>query len=417
MIKSKMSLRLGLMMALTFLLGLRNARDLMDFLPFAALAPQIVMVAIIAIVTLFSVVLLRSFGRGVPRGTGLKYFMPLIVVIMLKYLFLFLMSPDAFINDMGMGSPTGYFESNFSEFCLFTLVIFPAIIVLLYVRDFHELALVNLALVAGCAVAPIVSFIFFPEMIGSRDSHVGVAIFTGGFWNSSVIGLVVTLWTSLSLRKYYSRKQAALLLTLLAFITTGALVGLSRTAFICLGSSCVTYFLFSKAFLKKAAVAALVIASVFIVLRSFDTVAVNLEKRLTTESNLKEDPRMGIWKDYSEHLLDFLAFGVWMKQYKSYSTTGYGPHSIYLNWLVRFGVPGLLAFFWLLSGLVLSAFRIGKFISRERMAMTVAWLVAYLALSSYNEAGFIEPGVYLVMSFILIQARFATVQYLRSNPA
>jgi len=375
------------------------------------------MFLIFGIIGLFSFAFLRSLLTGVPSESGLKSFVPVMIVIALKYLLLFILDPGEFMTGLGMAAPGGFFVSNLMDMFQFGIIFLPAIMFLLYSRDFYELSMINLSLVIGCSVAPAVGFVFFPEMIGTRETNVGGISFSGSFWNSSVIGVVATLWSSLSLWEHYSRGKKWSLIALLTFIVLGAMVGLSRTAFVCLGGSFMAYLSVSKGFFKKTGVAVVILAGLFVFFKSFDAVTVNLEKRMAHESDLKEDSRVRLWKDYYEHLPEFFAFGVWKEGYRSYSTEGKGPHSIYLNWLARFGIFGLAAFFWLLFGLVRSTLRMCKLFSRDKMAMTAAWIISYLALGSYNESGFMEPCFYAVMAFIFVQVRLGVAQSRTENIA
>ena len=272
------------------------------------------------------------------------------------------------------------------------------------IRNTRELAGINFYLVLGCAVAPAIGFIFFPNMVGTRVAVVEGVSFSGGFWNSSIVGMVTTFWFSLCLMEYYFKKQAVLLWLLLGVIIMGALVGLSRTAFVSLGSSLLVYFFLSRSFSKRIWLLLLFLAVSILILRNFDLVLYNMQSRLGQHSNLLNESRILIWQDYLAHISEYWMFGVSTEGYRVFSMEYMGPHSIFLNWLVRFGIVGLLGFLWLLYGVFLSVKKIRVYFSRERYARVMAWTVSYITLVAYNETGFQVPSLYAIFAFIFVLA-------------
>jgi len=333
------------------------------------------------------------------RKRILKFILPVFFLVLIKHFSLFLTSSGRYTTDFTPG------DSYFIELLFFLIIFLSMIIFVCNIRNIRELLVLNFALVLGCAIAPTVDLIFFPHLIGTRvTSEAGVSV-PGGFWNFAVIGVVTTFWFSFCLMGYYSKKQRVLLWVLLGVIILGSFVGLSRTVLISLGLSSLTYLFLSKNLPKKIYFLLFILVGFVVFDHYFGFVLSNLQSRISEyEGGFYDSSRVDIWKEYLSHISEYWLFGSSPEGHRFFCQDRSGPHSIFLNWFVRFGVAGLLAFLWLLLGVFESVIKIGKYLSREKYARIMAWVISYITLVAYNKSGFLTPSLYTMFAFIFVLA-------------
>src|SRR5699024_5964473 len=88
----------------------------------------------------------------------------------------------------------------------------------------------------------------------------------------------------------------------------------------------------------------------------FPEVTENLTKRLDETSSIQEESRFRIWKEYTQHLSNYFILGEVTGDYKKFSSTDQGPHSVIFKWLTHYGILGLIGFVLLVFGTIKSIY-------------------------------------------------------------
>lgn len=245
----------------------------------------------------------------------------------------------------------------------------------------------------------IVPLVLYPNMIGIRATFSLNSIFWGGFWNPILISFVSTGWIFIGFitkeTKFITKFFFSSLFLITWFVS---FAGLSRTSLIILPLSLLVYS-FSMGKFKNIfnSLISLSIIGLFIYI-FFNTVFTNFLDLLSVKE-LANESRFFIWDEYLSFIDEYWLFGT-TKYYRLYSSSGAGPHSIFLNWFVQYGIIGLLFYLFLLSGIIKS---IKKFKSSNRhlYSSLLSWLVTYLILVSINQTGFVTVSLYITMALII----------------
>ena len=337
-----------------------------------------------------------------------KYWKPLIIIILLKYIIIFSQILYSFLinkltSDVQTLSLAANYPINSHVNNLIKFIINFTMIAILTTRidNFCKLNLSISAFGLGCAIAPIIGLIFFPNLIGRRISYVNGIFFAGSFWNASVIAFVSSGWLLISTLKNIEKpfgKFINLFLAVIMFV--GGIAGLSRAIVVSGFISMLIYVICLKDIKKLFKIIAILIILVLIIQSQFGIIFENFKLRLQKKGDIRNEGRIKIWKDYLEDIKTFFILGEPVEGYKVFSKTGKGPHSILLNWWSQFGVFAVLAFIWFMCGVWKSASYIYKNMTIQQGAAIFAWLFGYLSLAMINETGYRELPFYAAMGII-----------------
>lgn len=380
---------------LMFLVGLQNSGPYLSYMGYSTFN-KIMLVGFYILLGFMFVITVLNFlykKKGIIfTHASFQYWLLLVIAVAFKFVVLFTQSPFSF---MPGGSNFSYFLTHISNLVLMIVVI----------KNVHnDVCLKNViwSFGIGAAFSAIIPLLFFPEMIGSRISSINNFMFSGAFWNSAVISLMSVGWLLIALfvsEKSKLKKVFSLgIFLLLAF---ASLSGLSRATLLSIIISVLIYLLFSKNFVRYIKTIGIITLLIIISIIYFQDVISNFEKRLDGGINISEESRVEIWKDYIEDVPDYFLLGEVSGDYKKYSITRHGPHSVVLNWITQFGLLGLLGFIMLLLGILKSIKLIKIKLSTDVAATLYAWLAAYLSIAMVNETGFKELSLYGGMGIIL----------------
>ncbi|MBF0331918.1 MAG: hypothetical protein HQL17_08290 [Candidatus Omnitrophica bacterium] len=398
---SRRLLQERILVILAFLIGAIASKDYLYLLGLGDISRLLVFV----ILMLLGLGLLISWSdKGVSDFLGFHRFIIFVAgLIVLKYLMLCFESPD-----MVFGGSSSKFTSSafvyeqvswFEDMYYLFMALTSMYLAVRWINTFQAYLKTVFALLCGSALAPAIGLIFFSYNIGSRVVVVDGVNFAGGFWNSSVIGFTSVYWLAFTLqRKGFYKKW--LVLSLAFLLLFGALFGLSRSIFVAFGIAGLVYCWNIKSAMKKLLFISLFIIVAGVFVYYFSSVFTLLQGRMG-RTVLSDELRVVIWGEYLEHFLEYGLFGCSVLGYKHYSTGGYGPHSIFINWMVHFGVLGLGVFTYLLWLVHQALHQIRKNLSSDIYAAVLAWLVSYLCLVSWDETGFTTVSFYLAIGLVL----------------
>jgi len=351
-----------------------------------------------------------------------KYFLPLILIVSLKYFSFFVEDPSVFLPDapalqsqiVGVNYaeiPVGVYFTQTKKFLLNFLVMS---VMALGLRSIKSIKMASLVLGSGCALAIIIPLVFFYDTIGSREAvYFGIA-FAGGIWNSGIIALMSSGWLLIGIATDIKiprliRRAATIMVIVIIF---GCIAGLSRSAILAISVSALFYLAYSRN-IKNAGKLLFVFSFVFaIVILYWPGVIPGYQDRLIHSTGLLKDAsRLLIWEEYIKTAHKYFLFGAPINGYIQFSGyTGRPPHSVILYLLVQFGVFGLGAFLWLLIGLFRSAKNVSRYVSKNQSHILLAWMVCYLTVSMINQTGFMELPLYGAIGIILAWGNVALKQ-------
>ena len=399
-----------LLSVLLFLIACLNAKSAFYLLHVSLLSKLVT--ALIFFVLGIAFIFKKKLMMFNKRRKLLWYVLPLISVFLFKYASLYISSPSMFLDE-GMqlreSIPADSYQhkQDYVADLIYFSIIFPAMVFLVVgIDNIKQLELACFYLTMGGAVYPLIGVVFFPYMIGSRAVALNGVGLSGGFWNPAVVAFVTSFWLMVALWEYSSFKRRGVAFFSLLLILLGSLVGLSRSAGLCVLGSLLGYLFFSKNFKKKIYAFVFIFFGAILFIHFFDVVIHNFQVRLEVQG-FRSDSRIHIWQDYWANIGQYWLAGAGAEGFKFYSADNMSPHSIFLSWLVRTGILGLLAFLWFLYGVFLSVIKVGVYLSREKFAMLIAWLVSYMGLVSFNNTGFITPSFYMALCLILVWGELA----------
>src|SRR5699024_6580384 len=126
----------------------------------------------------------------------------------------------------------------------------------------------------------------------------------------------------------------------------GSFAGLSRSFFLLTVISIAVYVMTSKN-IKNSIRLLLFMVVAFLSITLIMPEAVNgiITRVFETFGNLSEEERLIIWKSYLSNFSSYFLQGA-MGDYLDYgtATVTFGTHSVFLNWLVQYGIVGITAF-------------------------------------------------------------------------
>lgn len=384
-----------LIVILAFFAGIYNIRKYMPLLGVAFMENVIVLLFSLFVILNISLIYIQACMRDNREYFMRRYWIPLLVVVLFKFLLWFVEDPR-------------YFLTNHSSFALG--IVLNLTLVWIFATRIGSLVRLKqcvLALGVGCSTAPIIGLFSFPFLIGSRPQWVRGHYISGGFWNPSVVGFVSSAWllvASITVEPSKHHKRFSITMSLLMCV--GGLAGLSRaTLLVALVS--VAWYLFRSKNIKTIAAVGL-ISALFLALMFglFGTVVENLVSRVNI-AEIGNEARVKIWISYLSNLNRFFLVGAPIDGHKVFSNHYQDPHSILLNWWSIFGIFGLLGFIWLMWGLTKSSRKVAIYLNHKQGLGIATWIVSYLSLALINQTGFSDPSFYAAMGLILAWGNIA----------
>lgn len=254
------------------------------------------------------------------------YWFIIIIAIFLKMMILFIQFP----TKMFFGGSNVSFTITFLSIATLIIIITNG----LYDLKFIKMSIWSLGI--GLIISSVIPLLFYPEMIGRREGIVNGYEFSGGFWNSGVIGFLSVGWLliALSINEKSKIKRIILYGMFFLFALTG-LAGLSRALILSIVFSILIYLVIAnklKQYLKFI-VLGIIVSVVFIYI--FNDIIENLMFRFEGGINIQEETRVNIWSAYLANIADFFWFGEITGDYKKYTRWVFGPHSAPLNWFAK----------------------------------------------------------------------------------
>ena len=385
----------ALIILLAFFAGAYNSRQYMPLLRIPAFENIFVIFLLLLILLNLWWISAEILLRKRTKYENRRYWLPILIVIVSKNL-LFLLQDYSMFREFHLGS-FSRFMMDISLMAIFSLRI----------SNWKKLEYSVMFFGIGCAIAPLIGFLFFPHMIASRSQWVGGNFFNGGFWNSSVIGFIASAWLLIALGNIKQRKHLSIILALLMCL--GGLAGLSRA--ILLSTIVSTSWYVMKNRNIKTSLLAFFTVMIFLVVAFslFGDLTSSLLARLNI-AGIGNEARLIIWKGYINKIEEFFLWGAPIQGHRIYSPTGHDPHSVLLNWLSQYGILGLVSFLWLIWGLLKSAKIASMNINESSGNALLTWIIAYLSLAIINETGFVEPSFYAAMGIILAWGNIGYIQ-------
>lgn len=381
-----------MLITLMFIVGFLNSRQYLEFMGLGVVYNLLLMV-FYALLLLMILYLFINFLYQKKRFNlySFSYYEILLLAVLIKFLILFIQFPLLFLPG----------ESLFSEFITVTGNLLLIAVIVKANMNKNSIKQVIWAFGLGLSFSTIIPLLFFPEMIGSRISHINGFTFNGSFWNASVIAYISIGWLLVYLASIESsRLKRNILLLLFIIFVLGSLAGLSRASLLSFLISLFVYLIASNQFRKYIRVTVFLVIIFFVIINFFPEAFGNFSQRLDGGIDIEEEGRIKIWKDYIEDIPSYFLIGELEGDYKRYSVTGHGPHSVFLNWFTQYGILGFIGFIVLLIGVLISIFKVNKNMPRKA-APLYAWLVAYLSVATINETGFMQLGIFGGIGLIL----------------
>lgn len=378
---------------LMFLAGILNSNRYLNFMGLGRLNQSILFLFYSMLVLVSAILVLNLLTKKkVYKDYTYPYWVILLTAVTSKILILFLQSPSAFF-------PGGVY---FSYLMTIGVNLIFIIVVIKSIRSFHYIRKATWAFGLGASLSAIIPLLMFPEMIGSRTIVIDGYVFSGAFWNSVVISYMSVGWLLVALSiKESSRFKRGILLGIFLLLIFGSLAGLSRATLLSLFLSILAYLIISKTFIKYLKVIILTILIISVTFFFFQDAINNFADRLDGGINIENENRVRIWMDYMGNIPNYFLLGEIEGNYKKYSTTGVGPHSVFLNWFSQFGIVALFGFIALLFGLLKSINIIRHTEPNQVSAALFAWLISYLSIATINETGFSELSIFGAIGIIL----------------
>src|SRR5699024_4771419 len=165
------------------------------------------------------------------------YWFIIIIAIFLKMMILFIQFP----TKMFFGGSNVSFTITFLSIATLIIIITNG----LYDLKFIKMSICSLGI--GLIISSVIPLLFYLEMIGRREGIVNGYEFSGGFWNSGVIGFLSVGWLliALSINEKSKIKRIILYGMFFLFALTG-LAGLSRALILSIVFSILLYLVIAN---------------------------------------------------------------------------------------------------------------------------------------------------------------------------
>lgn len=381
-----------LLFILVLIAGLRNSADYFNFIGLSVLNFLLELSFYALFGVLFFLLIINNL-LIVNRFSlnTVKYWIVLFLAVFLKFFILFVQSPAWVL-------PGGRY---FFEFYHTLLILFLMVLIVGTIRDINGVKNSVWGIGIGAAIAGVLPVLLFPEMIGDRSILVQGYHFSGGFWNAAVISYMSIGWLTIAVSTIEKSKfKRFFLFSLFLIMAFGGIAGLSRATLLSVVISFGVYLLFIRKFKMLINITIIGVIIVALTVVFFPELTQNFSERMEGGINIEEEARTDIWLDYLEDLPDYFLFGAIDGNYTIYSKYGMGPHSALFNWLVQYGILGLLGYIILIIGLIISIKKIGNSTSMETTAALYAWLTAYVSVAFINQTGFNEMTAFIAFGII-----------------
>jgi O-antigen ligase len=256
----------------------------------------------------------------------------------------------------------------------------------------------------GALFSGVIPLLLYPELIGSRAGQVNQINYRGGFWNFALVSYLSVAWILLAMIQKKDTTGREKLFSYSTFIITwiAGFSGLSRSLLLATFTSIIAYLISSKSLKKNIKMLIAIFVIYTIIVKYMPNVVQLFESRISTDiEDISNEARNLIWKSYLENLSRYFLTGA-LGDYHIYGprTVLAGPHSVFLNWLVQYGILGFVGFLYLLKG-ILKEINFLRRISPKEASFLFAWVISYLTFASINQTGFIETSIFSAFAFIL----------------
>lgn len=376
-----------LLFSTLFIAGVLNSQQYLIFMGLERLYSALLLLfyILLAILLMSTTINFLHLKKRKINFKYILYFGLLFVAVTLKFILLFYQFPSLFLPG----------ERLFSELITYFSYLLIIVVIINNIKSFKHVKLTVWFLGIGLALSTLIPLIFFPEMIGTRISEINGYNFVGAFWNASVISYFSIGWLlfALSTTEYLKVKKF-FLLGMFLLIIFGTLAGLSRASFISLILSLFTYLIITNKFKSYIKIILSTVIIILFIIKVFPEAFDSFEQRLDGGFNIEDESRVVIWDDYLEDISDYFLVGEIQGDYRKYSITGHGPHSVYLNWFSQFGILGVLGFLLLIYGMISSLIMIKNRIPKQVFGALFSWIVAYLSIASINETGYMHLSLF-----------------------
>lgn len=260
------------------------------------------------------------------------------------------------------------------------------------------------ALAVGSIASAIIPLTQHPELFGIRIVNFQGIEYSGGYWNGPSISFTSIGWLLLAFynKENISKRGKIFSLIVFALLFVTGMAGLSRASLIAAILGAISVVFLSKSMAKKFRyVLSFILVFILILIVNPDTFASIIDRLPNSFSEISEESRVGIWSEYISNIKHYILIGA-TADYRNYgpSLLNIGPHSVFLNWLVQYGILGIMGFFYLIKGFIAEIKTVYKIKSIESSFM-LAWMVAYIAFSTIGETGFYELSYYAAFAYVL----------------
>lgn len=340
------------------------------------------------IITELFILLILFTMKSLRLNKSIKYLIPVIVIVLLNF----------FIKLISIGE---VFLDTFLVFSILT-----SITLVLGIQDKTQLFNCIYLSLIGMFLTSIIPLILYPEMIGTRLISVGSRFFLGSFWNYPLLSFIAAAWIGLAIAgiDYFTKLQKVIIYTSFLITWVASFSGLSRTFVLVTIIGVITYLISIRNFKALTNVIAITILFLIIINLFDDSYLDHLLLRLESLSrdNIGDESRIFIWKGFLNNVDKYFWWGALVDS-NTLGPSGYytAPHSVYLNWLVKFGIFGLLSYLYMIFG----CFKSINFIKKYNLSMygyLMAWLLSYLVVVTINESGFKNIGIFAGISYVLL---------------
>ncbi|WP_078378673.1 O-antigen ligase family protein [Sutcliffiella halmapala] len=399
----------NILVILVFLAGLLNSRSYLLYMGLGSVYNLIILSFYVLLVfTAFILTVDFLIKKKGHSYLTFPYWGVLVIAVMVKFLILFIQFPSLFMPG----------NVHYADFMTFARGFLLMIILVKSIKSIKSLINVTMALGVGTSFSVLIPIVFFPEMIGTRISELNGFLFSGAFWNASVISYISVGWLLVAISAIEKSKlKKQILLSIFFLLLFGSISGLSRAALVSIVISAIVYLILTNKIFKYVKFTVVIALTFFVLAYFFPSTLDNLNSRLAGGVNIEDEARTAIWTNYIENIPDYWVFGQLEGDYRKYAPTGHGPHNVLLNWLVHFGVLALVGFIIIIIGILRTIKSTRTYISKTMGAGLFAWLIAYLSVALINETGYDQLTVFATIGIILSIDKLIKFKGLDKNPS
>lgn len=255
-------------------------------------------------------------------------------------------------------------------------------------------------------IVPVVAIILQnPGYLGTRSSTFDNSdvVFGGGLWNIGVVYFGSLFWLSQLVYPCATKKQKRMIRFATVFFPAIGIAGLSRTLIMMISISMAYFFIISRKTVDLVKKTFLVIALVLLIMVLESNIVTMLLERFTDSTSGGNNIRILLWKAYGRHIGEYWLLGApegsVYRYYRDINRYGayFLPHSALLNFLIRFGVVGCLAY----VELIIKSFGITEKVPRDEKVYLISACLSYIALAFINQTGYAEPIFYIMFGLLL----------------